>query len=193
MSLWSAVAKPISEAPSKIRSTPMAKPMNQTLEMGICASSMIPSPSETIPENTDQPQRGNFNIPAPMARNRPPTMKKEARTRVRRGCPSERIPDQQISREAPEQCAEQRQQKALPVVSAKGVHQTEDAAEQQHPSEDQNRGEGSAHVTDHAYRAEKNEQDSKGEKPSPGTANFLNSRCERVIQTAWLTFCFLLF
>ena len=60
------------------------------------------------------------------------------------------------------------------------MHQSEDATEQQHPPEDQNRGKGSAHVTDHAYRAKKDEQNPKGEKPSPGTANFLNSRCERV-------------
>jgi len=51
-----AVANPISDAPSTIRSTPIAKPMNQMLESGICTSKVIPRANETRPEKTDQPQ-----------------------------------------------------------------------------------------------------------------------------------------
>lgn len=65
----------------------MANPINQTLTTGHWASSMTPKATETIPEKTAQPQRGNFAVPKPIARNIPPTMKKEARTKVRLSAP----------------------------------------------------------------------------------------------------------
>ena len=81
------MAKPVTATPSTMRSTPTANPMNQMPEIGICQSTMTPNTTETIPENTAQPQRGNFTIPEPMARNSPPTMKNEPSTRVRLSAP----------------------------------------------------------------------------------------------------------
>src|SRR5208283_2379152 len=72
-----AVAKEIRDAPSKIMSRPMAKPRNQTLETGSEVSSIIPRTNERIPENVAHPQRGNLNIAAPIARNNPPTTKRD--------------------------------------------------------------------------------------------------------------------
>ena len=65
----------------------MANPMNQIPEIGICPSSMSPSSTETMPEKTDQPQRGNFAMAEPTVRNSPPTMKKQASTSVRLSAP----------------------------------------------------------------------------------------------------------
>ena len=66
--------------PSKIRSTPMANPMNQMPEIGICASRMNPSPAVITPEKTSQPHRGSFTIAEAIARKRPATIKNEAST-----------------------------------------------------------------------------------------------------------------
>ena len=74
-------------------------------ESGICASRMTPSATETTPKKTAQPQRGNFIIPAAIARNIP--YNEKARKNQREACSSgERIADQQISGESSEQRAE---------------------------------------------------------------------------------------
>ena len=159
----------------------MANPMNQMPEIGICTSSMTPNTTETTPEKTAQPQRGNFAIPEPIARNSPPTMKNEASTSVRASAPDKRVANEQISGESPEQRTEQIEEESAPGPGTERMNQREDAADQKHPAEDQHGSEGRGYVKCNAGYAKNGEQDSKGQKPAPGRANLLDAGNEWIV------------
>ena len=109
----------------------MANPMNQTPEMGICASSMNPNTAVITPEKTTQPQRGNFidrgRYRAEQA-GHDEERGKHDRERLRA---HNRMTDQQEPGEASKQRAQQIEERPAPCSGPECMDQLEDGADEQ--------------------------------------------------------------